>query len=165
MDFELVQHLHGPLDQVESVFVNPEFIAQSGSLPKLGSPVLLDQQAQGDKLRQRVRYRFVGELSPVVTRIIDPARLTWIEDTTFDRSTHRTSWQILPDNYAHLLSASGEITLASTGDDTTERRVEGAVKVRVPFVGRKAEAAIISGLREHAALEADLVNRWMAPRS
>lgn len=164
MDFELVQQLHGPLDQVESVFFNPEFIAQSATLPKLGSPVLLDQQTHGDKLRQRVRYRFVGELSPVVTKIIDPARLTWIEDTTLDRSTHRTSWQIVPDNYANLLSASGEITLRPTGPDTTERRVEGYVRVRVPLVGRKAEAAIISGLREHAAAEADLVDTWMAHR-
>jgi hypothetical protein len=165
MDFELVEQLHGPLDQVEPVFVDPEFIAQSGTLPKLGSPVLLDQQQEGDKLHQRVRYRFVGELSPVVTRVIDPARLTWVENTTLDHSTHRTSWQILPDNYANLLSASAEITLVPISADSTERRVKGAVRVRVPLVGRKAEAAIISGLREHAALEADLVNRWMAPRS
>jgi hypothetical protein len=165
MHFELVQQLRGPLDVVESVLVNPEFLAELGSLPKLGSPVLLEQQDQGDKLRQRVRYRFVGELSPVVTAIIDPSRLTWVEDTTLDRSTHRTTWEIQPDNYANLLQASGDIALVPTGADTTERRVDADVNVRVPLLGRKAEAAIVSGLREHAALEADMVNRWVASRS
>jgi hypothetical protein len=165
MHFELVQQLHGPLDIVEAVFVNPEFLTELGSLHKLGSPVLLDQQEQGQKLRQRVRYRFVGELSPVVTKVIDPARLTWVEDTTLDRATHRTTWKILPDNYANLLSASGEITLNPRDSDTAVRRVTGDVNVRVPIVGRKAEAAIISGLREHATAEVDAVNRWVAARS
>jgi hypothetical protein len=165
MHFELVQRLHGPLDVIEAVFVNPEFLTELGSLHKLGSPVLLDQQEQGQKVRQRVRYRFVGELSPVVTKVIDPSRLTWVEDTTLDRSTHRTSWQILPDNYANLLSASGEITLTPGDGDTTVRRVTGDVNVRVPLVGRKAEAAIVSGLREHASAEADAVHRWVAARS
>jgi hypothetical protein len=166
MHFALVQHLRAPLDVVECVFVDPKFIAEAGSLePKLGSPELLDQQEDGDKLHQRVRYRFVGQLSSVVTRFIDPSRLTWVEDVTLDRSTHRTVWKIVPDNYANLLSASGEFVLSPAGPDATERRVEGDVKVRLPLVGRKAEAAIVSGLREHGTAEEDMVNRWISGQS
>jgi hypothetical protein len=163
MHFAVVQHLRAPLDVVESVFVDPKFITESGTLePKLGSPELLDQREDGDKLHQRVRYRFVGHLSPVVTRVIDPSRLTWVEEVTLDRSTHRTTWKIQPDNYANLLTASGEFVLSPAGPDATERRVEGDVKVRVPLVGRKAEAAIVSGLLEHVRTEEDMVNRWIA---
>ena len=162
MHFELVQHVHGPLEAVESAFVDPAFLHQLGALPKLGSPELLDQTEEGNLVHQRLRYAFVGHLSPVVTRVVDPARLTWVEESTLDRTTHQTTWRIVPDNYANLLEASGVITLAPDAEGATVRRTEGDVRVGVPFVGRKVEAAIISGLQEHAALEAEMVNQWVS---
>jgi hypothetical protein len=162
MDFELVQQLRAPLDVVERTVVDPAFLAKLSTLPKLGSPVLLDQQDQGNRLRQRVRYRFVGDLSLAVTAIVDPARLTWVEDSTLDRSTHRTTWKILPDNYPKLLSASGEIDLVANGPSATTRTIGGDLTVHIPLMRGRVEAAIVSGLREHSVLEADLVNRWVA---
>jgi hypothetical protein len=95
--------------------------------------------------------------------VVKPDKLTWVEDSTLDRTTHVTTFQILPDNYANLLEASGRITLQARDDGGTVRRTGGELNVRVPFVGRKVEQAIISGLQEHAVLEADAVDRWLAP--
>jgi hypothetical protein len=163
--FETVQQLRAPLLVVEATFVDPEFLRELATLPKLGRPELLDQDDQGDRLRQRVRYAFVGDLSAAVRAVVDPAKLTWVEDSTLDRRSHLTTFTILPDNYARLLDASGSISLASPDDDqATIRRVEGEVTVHVPLVGRKVEAAIVSGLREHAELEVDVVNRWVSSR-
>jgi hypothetical protein len=163
--FETVQQLRAPLLVVEATFVDPEFLRELATLPKLGRPELLDQDDQGDRLRQRVRYAFVGDLSAAVRAVVDPAKLTWVEDSTLDRRSHLTTFTILPDNYARLLDASGSISLASPDDDqATVRRVEGEVTVHVPLVGRKVEAAIVSGLREHAELEVDAVNRWVSSR-
>jgi hypothetical protein len=44
------------------------------------------------------------------------------------------------------------------------RRVEGNLSVHVPLAGRKVEAAIVSGLREHAEVEAAVLNRWVRDR-
>lgn len=165
MRFETVQQLRAPLLVVEATFVDPEFLRELATLPKLGRPALLDQDDQGDRLRQRVRYAFVGDLSAAVRAVVDPAKLTWVEDSTLDRKSHLTTFTILPDNYARLLDASGSISLASQDDDqATIRRVEGQVTVHMPLVGRKVEAAIVSGLREHAELEVDVVNRWVSSR-
>lgn len=165
MRFETVQQLRAPLLVVESTFVDPEFLRELATLPKLGRPELLDQDDQGDRLRQRVRYAFVGDLSAAVRAVVDPAKLTWVEDSTLDRRSHLTTFTILPDNYARLLDASGSISLASQDDDqATIRRVQGEVTVHMPLVGRKVEAAIVSGLREHAELEVDVVNRWVTSR-
>ena len=53
----------------------------------------------------------------------------------------------------NLLRAHGTFRLEPAGDGATRRTAEGELKVSVPFVGGKVEQAIVSGLREHAALE------------
>jgi hypothetical protein len=161
--FELVQRVGAPLEVVEAAYVDPDFLVELGKLPKLGHPELLEQQDRGGQQWQRVRYAFCGELSGAVKAVIDPKQLTWVEESTLDPATHRTAFRIVPDHYGRMLEASGEITL--TADDVgkvTTRRTEGDLAVHVPFVGHKVEAAIISGLRDHAELEIDVLERWAA---
>ncbi len=166
MRFQLVQRLRGKLAKVEAAFVDDDFLAELGRLPKLGSPTLLDRHVDGNRVHQRVRSAFVGKLSPAVTAVVKPDKLTWIEDSTLDRSTHITSLRILPDYYANLLQASGTITLQPLAKGGTVRTTEGELTVKVPFVGRKVEQAIVSGLQDHAVLEAEALDRWLdAPRA
>jgi hypothetical protein len=159
--FELVQDLEAGVPAVEAAYLNDDFLAELGRLPKLGSPVFLDRRQEGGKVRQRVRYAFVGQLSSAVTAVVDPKRLTWVDDALLDPATHTTTFRILPDHYAGLLQAAGTITLAAAGTGTT-RRTEGELKVRVPFVAGKVETAIISGLRDYAAVESEALDRWIA---
>jgi hypothetical protein len=163
MRFELVQRLNAPIDVVEDTLVDPDFIEELGRLPKLGQPQLLEQRDTGETVWQRVRYAFTGNLSSAARAIIDPAKLTWVEESTQDRRTHTTSITIRPDYYGGMFESSGSITLQSEpSDQTTVRTAIGDVIIRMPIVGPRVEAAIISGLREHAELEAETLNRWVA---
>jgi hypothetical protein len=108
-----------------------------------------------------VRYAFAGELSPAVTAVVDPAKLTWVEDSTSDRGTHRSTFRIVPDHYADRLTASGTFTLQPDGAGS-RRIAEGDVRVRFPLVGSRVERAIVSGLEEHAEAEADAMSGWLA---
>ncbi|MDQ6614031.1 MAG: DUF2505 domain-containing protein [Actinomycetota bacterium] len=163
MRFELVQHLHAPIDAVEEALVDPRFLERLGQLPKLGHPELLEQRDMGGRFFQRVRYDFAGDLSAPVKAVIDPAKLTWVEESTQDRTTHRTTIAIVPDHYTSMFGCSGVIRLtADPARGTTVRISTGDVFVRVPLVGGKAEGAIISGLQEHAELEADALDQWVA---
>ncbi|HEV7885964.1 MAG TPA: DUF2505 domain-containing protein [Acidimicrobiales bacterium] len=164
MRFRLEQFLSGPLEAVESALTDAAFVEALAGLPNLGSPVLLDHRVDGSLVHQRVRYAFAGDLSPAVTTFVDPAKLTWVEASTTDRRTHATEFEIQPDHYANRLTCSGRFTLAADGDHATRRTAEGDLSVHIPFVGRKAESAIVDGLREHARLEADILNEWLARR-
>jgi hypothetical protein len=163
MRFELVQHLTAPIDAVEQALVDRRFLETLGTLPKLGRPELLERRDMGDRILLRVRYDFEGDLSPAVKAVIDPSKLSWVEESMQDRTTHRTTITIVPDNYTSMFECSGTTYLhpdPATGGTT--RIATGEVLVRVPFVGGRAEAAIISGLQEHAALEAEALNDWVA---
>ena len=161
MRFRIEQRFDAPLEDVEAAYVDPGFLDVLADLPKLGRPQLLDQRMDGDLVHQRVRYAFTGELSSAVTAVVDPAKLTWVEESTLDRRTHRTRFSIVPDHYGSRLECGGEFVLepAAAG---TRRTADGTIKVRFPLVGGKVERAIVSGLEEHAAAEVQAMARWLS---
>jgi hypothetical protein len=164
MRFTIEQTFAGPLEQVEAALVDPRFLERLSTLPKLGRPTLVHRVEAGDLVHQWVKYAFAGDLSSAVRRVVDPARLTWVEESTLDRTTHRTTWRIVPDHYKNLLRCSGEFRLDAVAGDParTRRTAEGDLKVSFPLVGGKVEAAIVSGLREHAGLEEEVLDGWLA---
>lgn len=162
MRFQLDQTFNGPLATVEAAFLDPAFLERVSRLPKVGGAELLDQRPDGDTVHQRIRYRFTGDLSAAAKAIIHPDRLTWVEESTTDRRTHVTTWRIVPDHYADRLRCSGTFTLSALDGGRTRRRTEADLKVSLPLVGGKVEQAIVSGLKEHAAGEEQVMADWLA---
>jgi hypothetical protein len=161
MRFRIEQRYAAPLDQVEAAYYSPELLAQMASLPKVGGAELLDQQIDGDHVRQRVRYRFTGDLNAAVTAVVDPAKLSWVEESDLDRTTHVTRWKIVPDHYASRLKCAGTFVLTARPDGGTARLTEAEIKVGFPLVGGRVEKAIVSGLEEHAEAEQAAVQAFI----
>ena len=156
MRFTLDQQLPGTVDQVLAALLDPELLERLGELPNLGAPDVLSQERDGDVVVQRVRYAFTGSLSPAVTRVIDPAKVTWIDETTYDLVARRASFRIIPDHYENKLRCAGAHTFTER-DGGTVRHIDGELTVRVPLVGRVVERAIVGGLQDHLRAEADLL--------
>lgn len=163
MRFRITQRIAAPLADVEAALLDPAFLESLSELPKLGRPQLLDVDDTGDTVRRRIRFAFAGQLSSKVTAVVDPAKLTWVEDSTTDRRTHRTTFRIVPDHYADRLTASGSFVLEPNGTGT-RRTAEGDLRVRFPLVGGRVEKAIVSGMQEYAAAEAGAITSWLAAR-
>jgi len=161
--FSLDQDLPGAVDEVLGVLADPGFVPELGALPKVGPPELLEHRVTDDILHQRVRYRFTGALSPAVTRVIDPARLVWVDDTTYDLRAGSATFRILPEHYANRLRCSGRHRFTPRPGGC-RRSIEGDLTVSYPLVGRAVERAILSGLEDHLGAEADLIGRWLARR-
>jgi hypothetical protein len=161
VEFTIEQRLAGEPAAVEGVLLDPGFLVARAGLPKLGDAELLESTRIGDEARQRIRLRFNAPLAPAVTAVIDPNRLTWVDDATYDLAAHVAEHQIVPDHYSDRLTCSYRATLEAVPSGS-RRTLAGSVKVRMPLVGGKVERAIVSGLSEHAAAEADLVNEWLA---
>jgi hypothetical protein len=164
--FQLRQRFTASVDDVEAAYLDAELLARLDGLPSLGRPELLDQaeSESGDTVRQRVRYRFTGRLSAAVTAVVDPARLTWVQESLIDRRTHRADINILPDHYPDRLRCEGTITLREIDGNGCERLTEGDLRVRFPMVASRVERAIVGGLQEHASAEVAIVEQWLKER-
>ena len=161
MDFRLEQRFAAGVEAVEAALLDPRFVGRLGELPRLGRPALLAEQREGTVVRREVRSAFVGELSPAVTAVVDPDKLTWVDVGEHDLATHRSRHHIVPDHYGSRLSCTYETALTAGGSGTL-RVTAGELRVHMPLVGRRVERAIVSGLAEHAALEAEALADWLA---
>lgn len=166
MRFTIEQSFAAPLDEVEAALVDPAFLEQLSMLPKLGRPTLVHRVEAGDLVHHWIKYAFTGEVNSAVRRVVDPARLTWVEESTLDRRTHRTTWRIVPDHYRNLLRSEGtfQLTPDPNGPNRTIRTTEAELRVTVPLVGGKVERAIVDGLREHAEQEEQVLEAWLAAK-
>lgn len=160
--FALEQWIAAPPDAVAGAFVDAGFYAMLGALPNLGAPSVLSRDESGGRVRLRVRYRFTGQLNAAARAVLDPARLTWVDESEHDLAARRVTFRLLPDNYADRLRCHGGYRLEPEGDGT-RRRAEGELTVaRTPLVGGAVERAIVSGLEAHFAAEVAVVEEWLA---
>lgn len=161
MRFDVEQRFLASPAQVLAVYTDPAFYADLPDYPKVGRPRLVDREDQGDRIVVRVHYRFTADLPSAALAVIDPDKLTWIEETVYDLVAATSTSTLLPDHYPDRLTAGARtrFLLADGTTDTTRRLIEGDLKVRMPLVGGKVEGAIVSGLREHLGDEAVEVNR------
>lgn len=162
MHFNVDQPIAAPVDRVEEALVDPRFYKALASMPNIGDPDVLECTERDGEVLLRVRYAFTGELAAPARRVLDPAKLTWVVESTVDRSTNTTAFQMLPDHYANRLTCSGRYTLVGTADDGTIQRMEGDLRVNYPVVGRLAERGIFLGLKENVAQEAAIIERWVS---
>lgn len=112
-----------------------------------------------------MRYRFRGELNAAARAVLDPAKLSWVEHSTHEVARRHVDYRFAPDHYGDRLRASGSCTTRRGPHGGAIRTVEGALRVKMPLVGRAVEAAIVSGLRKHLASETAAVERFLASGS
>jgi hypothetical protein len=166
MQFTITQHIAAPADAVAAAYADPDFYATLQGLPKLDAAEVLGHEVDGDTVRMRIRYRFVGELSSAVRAVVDPNKLTWVEVSTHRLATREVTFRMEPDHYADRFSCSGSYRLDATSEGAnTVRRSTGDLTIRMRFVGGRVEQAIVSGLQEHLASEVPLVEQWVAEHS
>lgn len=161
MRFRLEQRFAADPDAVTRAYAEPALYALLAEAAVLGRPEFLDRSGEADRVEMQVRYRFCGNLSAAARKVVDPARLSWVEVSSHDLAQRRVAFRLVPDNYADRLRSTGSYEFHPDGDGTL-RVSEGELTVRVPLVGGAVERAIVSGLAEHLAGEVPVVERFLA---
>jgi hypothetical protein len=160
VQFDARNVIAAPPDAVLRALCDRAFWAALGPLPTTHAPELVSIDEHGGEVRTRVRYRFRGDLPRAVTRVVDPARLSWVEETLWDLDAREGHTTIRPDHYAEKIHATAVTRLL---DDPIgcARLVHGELRVRVPLVGSQAEAPIVSGLRRNLAALGETLAAWI----
>ncbi len=161
MRFDVTQTIPAPVDEVVAAYASAELYEVLTESERLSAPEVVDRTEEGGIVVLRIRYRYIAEMSAAVTAVVDPARLTWVEETRHDLAARTIDVRMLPDHYADRLSATGTARCRANGDATV-RRIEGDLKVRALLVGGAVEKAIVAGLEEHLAQEAPQVAAYLS---
>ena len=163
MRFDLTQTIAAPVDVVARAYASAELYEHLGGTDKLGPPDVLDRTEDGDTVTLRIRYRFVADLSPAVTAVVDPQRLTWVERSVHDLAARSVAVTLHPDHYTDRLRCTGAYRYTTRGDGTV-RQIDGDLRVKALLVAGAVERAIVSGLKEHLQAEAPQVETYLQSR-
>lgn len=159
MRFELVQRFASSPTDVHRAYADPALYPTLTGLPKLGDIAVVDHR--GHPVEQiRIRFHFTGHLPAAVTAVVDPARLSWVQDTTIDHGALRSSYRMVPDHYPDRLRCHGTAIITADGSGA-RRTVTGELTVQALLVAGRVERAIVSGLEEYLEAEAPVVDGWI----
>jgi hypothetical protein len=149
--------------QVIDAYTDPALYATFEGLTKIGRPEVVDRRAGGSTVSLTLRMRFIADLNAAARRVVDPAKLSWLQHEDYDLSEMTAKVVFAPENYADRFSSSGGYRFAPDPDDPTRtvRTIDGDLRVRMLLVGGQVEGAVVSGLREHFAEEEPLVQHWL----
>jgi len=159
VDFHLQNTFDARLDSVEAAMVDPEFL-EGTRLPDVGPPEVLSREEDGDTVTLRVSYHYTGSLDSLARRVLRSSDVAWVQETVLDRGAHRTRFTVTPKVHADRFECGGVMQLSDAGA-STERVIEGELKIKVPLFGRRAEGLILPGLRTRMNREAELLNEWL----
>ena len=165
MDFAVDQPIAAARDDVEAAFLDRDFYEALGEIPDIDPPEVVGWRQRDGVTEMALRYRFTGHLAPAVRAVIDPNKLIWVQESTVDHNSHRTTFQMRPEHYGSRLECSGTYVFEPGPNGSTVQRVRGRVKVHFPVVGSTVEKAIVTGLKEHIQSEAAIVERWVRERN
>lgn len=160
MRFSVTQTLAAPPDAVARAYASRELYEALGATTRLGPPEVLERKEHDGLVTLRIRYRFIGDLAPAVTAVVERDRLTWVEESVHHVAGRSVRVTLHPDHYPDRLRCEGTYSYVARGDGT-ERRVEGDLRVRALLVAGQVERAIVSGLTEHLDAEAVQVERHL----
>lgn len=160
VQFEMDQRLPGPPDAVLAALLDRRFWDAVGEVATQAKPELLDQDRRGRFVRQRVRFRFVAPLPTAAQAVLDPARLSFVQNATIDCSAHTARFLIQPDHYADRLKADGSWSVGATTHGS-ERHYQVNLQVNYPLVSKLVERAILSGLESYSVEEEGVLRQWL----
>ena len=164
MKFTITQHFIGvPPAQVLMTYTDPDLYTTFEGLTKVARPEVVAHDASGDRISLTLRMRFIADLNAAARAVVDPAKLSWLQDEQYDLERLTATVVFRPENYADRFSSSGGYAFAADPEDasSTIRTITGDLRVRMMLVGGQVEGAVVSGLREHFAEEQPLVQRWL----
>jgi uncharacterized protein DUF2505 len=161
--FHLEHRFAAPLGAVEAAMVDPEFL-EGTRLPDVGPPEVLGREEGDDTVTLRVRYEYTGSLDALARRVLRSGDVAWVQETTLDRRTHRTMFNVVPKVHPDRFRCRGTMQLHAEGDET-RRLIEGELRIKVPLFASRAEGLILPGLRSRMNKEAELLDEWVKGRS
>lgn len=108
---------------------------------------LLDFKDDDAKIWRRV------QVEPPVTNVPGPVkkvigdRLSYVEEGTFDKKTHRYAIKVTPSTMTDKMKIAGEMWTEKLGDKKIARLTKMNVEVKIFMVGGLVEERILSDLR------------------
>jgi hypothetical protein len=162
MRLDIRQQFTVPVRSVRDAYLDPTLYPCFHTVGKLGDIAVLSIHDVPEGRRARVRYRFVGRIPALAAAVVEPGKLSFVEETTYVGDLG--GFHIVGDHYPHLLDCAGRIELTALSGGCL-RRVTGQLHVHLPLMARATthlvERALVSGLAEALQAQVPIIEAFV----
>ena len=165
MQFRFSHRIPAPVEAVEDALMDPATLA---ALPTRVRWIASVEPVERTVERARIRRvtRFVPDARALaLPPFVDPTWAAWSEHVDWNRDADRGTFRVVPDlpaRFADRVVCGGTYRLDAEGDGC-RRTIDGALEIRVPLLGDRAERMFVDRLRETFEGEAALLAARSAP--
>jgi len=150
--------------EAQAALLEPAFYQSLGQLGAIAAPEVRSISRTNKSAHLVLHYRFAGQLNGIARSMLDPDKLTWVQETEVDLARLRTQVRMVPDNYEQLISFNGWYELRRSEGRKCTQHFEADLRVHLPLVGPLAERAITSSIRDNVVSTAKVLERYLAAR-
>jgi hypothetical protein len=162
MRLDIRQQFSVPVRSVRDAYLDPALYPCFHTVGKLGDIAVLGIEDVPEGRRARVRYRFVGRIPALAATVVEPGKLSFVEETVYVGDLG--GFRIIGDHYPRLLDCTGRIELTSLSGGCL-RRVTGELRAYLPLMARPAthmvERSLVSGLGEALQAQVPIVEAFV----
>ncbi|MFA9565811.1 MAG: hypothetical protein ACERLM_14045 [Acidimicrobiales bacterium] len=157
MNFRFRERVAAEAGAVFPAFSDPGFYAGL-DLPD-AAPEVLEIRTELDPIEADIRYRYQGDLPPGAGAFIKPERLTWVEQSLHHPDEFLIELTLVPDYYGDRMRGNATHRImpiepsdadpAGSDGPACWWETAGTISIRLPFVARQVERAIVEGLGQN----------------
>lgn len=159
MEIRIIQRFGAPPQKVWDILRNPDFEKEVRADAQLQVQILKNEEKNG-VLHEKFRITSPKELPALMRSATGVDKLSYDQEMESDVSKFTTRWRVVPAFAQDKVKCEGVSKLVLTPEGC-ERRIEGELKVNVPFVGGKIEQHIVTELESGYNRAADVLRRWL----
>jgi Protein of unknown function (DUF2505) len=125
---------------------------------------ILEQKTEGNKIYRKVN------IDPPVTGMPGPVKkalgdkFSYVEDGTYDRTTHRYTFKITPSTMADKTKTAGELWTEKLGDKKIVRYAKVHVEVKVFMIGGMVEDKLLGDLKSSYEQASAFTQKYLAEK-
>jgi hypothetical protein len=162
--FSAEQHFSHPVEAVQQTLTDAEFLGSLGDVGFVRITEVLSTTVEGDEAETRSRFKLIAELPPLVTKFVDPDKITWVQIAQFEFAGGSEQIRIVPDSYGDMLRFDAGTNLIATPDGCV-RRIAGDFGLRVrglpSFMTNRVEQILVDGLKQYFTEEQARLDAWL----
>lgn len=133
----------------------------AANVPDLQSRTELKRTERGSVVERSVRCVPVPKIPEAAQHVVKPDMIQWIEESRADRMTGVISVRVVPDSFKSVFDFTGTMRISGTPGGS-QRRVEGQLSIKMPFVGKLVEDYLIEEIRRNMTAEGDALRVFLA---
>jgi len=167
MKFTLTHHFDTTLERWESVLFLPElsdFVV--ARMPGVKAIEVLEQNDDGRIVQRKRRFLPNPPASlPFFARGVKPEMMQWVEESVYDRTTHRFTYENVPNipaSYRSYFVNRGTYELFEDRPGRVRRLITGELTLKIPLVGGMGEKLIWKEAERNFESEAKALQEYLA---